>query len=205
MSSKSIDATLCALREGEISFASAVQATRKTWRGLAERLFYRWTLPSSIAIEDVEQELHLAMWEHVGKWDPKRGVGIGRYVIFNAMARAAKILHRERRAKGRKGPSRHPILLGEDELIEYLGSIDPEQEQAAIRESELRALVRAQPTEGEAALVVAIYQANGQIEKAADRLVGDFWALRATGATTRANLEWKLRHKAIEILSARVA
>jgi hypothetical protein len=94
-----MESALHALRDGRIDFDFFAQATAPQWRALATRLFRRWTPPTGYSVEDTTQDLLLAAWSLVDKWDPTRGVPIGRYVIWNASDKAKKQLHVQRGAK----------------------------------------------------------------------------------------------------------
>lgn len=108
----SLDAALHAYRDGEISFDELARATAEDWQRLAGHLMGKWHLPVTVTTDDVEQELLLACWQHVGRWDSDRGVTLSRYVVWNACALAVAFIHRQREAHRRRGtsPSRHPVL-----------------------------------------------------------------------------------------------
>ncbi len=104
---------LARLRAGEITFTHFAQVTAVDWQRLAKTIFVRWPLPADVAIEDVKQELLLALVERrksskfqtlVEKWDPavrdKKGrpMALARYCVWNAMVWACRWLHKRRGA-----------------------------------------------------------------------------------------------------------
>jgi hypothetical protein len=91
--------------------------TRRTWRGMAQRLYLRWTPPAGCSPDDVEQELSMAVWNLLdeGKYDVTKGRTLADYLVFNACNRAKYWLHQQRGASLHgnrdKNPTRAPISV----------------------------------------------------------------------------------------------
>jgi len=92
------EAELVAVREGRLTFDAFARNTRNEWRAMAASLHRRWKLGAWIDRQDVEQNLLLAAWLFIPKWDPTRGVSLATFVRWNAIDKAKKIIHRERGA-----------------------------------------------------------------------------------------------------------
>jgi DNA-directed RNA polymerase specialized sigma24 family protein len=105
-------AVLLQLRAGEITFDDFAKQARRDIKALAASLINRWQVPPSISAEDVEQEMLLAAWQAVRKWDPSRA-SIAGFVVFSMCDKAKKLINRERAALRRDGgaPSRHAVPL----------------------------------------------------------------------------------------------
>lgn len=108
---RDFELSLMALRSGMIDFPAFVAETRAVWGRFARYLARRWRPPSGVEIADLEQEVLLSGWEAVRRWDPARGVPIDQYVTFQALDRAKKWLHTQRKALRRddSAPSRAPM------------------------------------------------------------------------------------------------
>lgn len=107
----SFSSSLHALREGEVSFPRFAADTAVVWQRFARYLSRRWKPPAGVDEGDLAQELLVAGWAAVDRWDPERGVSIERYVTFQAIDKAKKWLHRQRNAYRRddSSASRAPI------------------------------------------------------------------------------------------------
>lgn len=106
MPRKLFEKELVTLRDGG-SFAKFTKATDKVWVAQARMLMRKWGvgLPKETTIDDLKQELLIAAWRFVAKWDPKYGVSISRYVVWNAVDKAKKALHKLRGASRAGGVS----------------------------------------------------------------------------------------------------
>ena len=169
------------LHGGELRFDQFLDATRVDWRLLSGYLVRRWSVPPCVDIEDVEQELLLACWEHVPRYDPTKGRDIKSYVVFNSCDRAKRWLHGQRAALRRRdgAPSRHPLAFSgitEDELtlVDYVVFTKPVQEQVVVEREALDHAFKRCRNERDHLCVVAIVEAMGDIERAADWLYDDF-------------------------------
>ena len=94
-----LDRQLAELREGRATFAVFVRGTRREFERMATYLRRRWAPPSWYEHEEVVQELYLGAWLHVPRWDPLRGPSLSRYVVYTAMSKAKRGLHKARGAK----------------------------------------------------------------------------------------------------------
>jgi hypothetical protein len=203
MASGKLAVALLRLRRGEISFDRLVAQTRADWRRLAEYVHRRWPLPPSISPDDVEQELLLGAWEAVGKWDPERGVALQSYVIWNAIARAQKWLHKQRRAGKRYGaaPSRHDLPLSTfsaEREPTLVCATEADQDAACMASEVLSEAIRECWSDLEAAALTALILCRGSLEEAADKLFADAWARRA-GASTRERALTLVRRQLIKL------
>ncbi len=101
---------LGALRGELISFNEFERRTRADWTRIAKALHAKWPLPPSVSIEDVRQELLLAivirkessrMRNLLEKWNPqsRSKTPLDQYVVWNARVQAARWIHSQRGAK----------------------------------------------------------------------------------------------------------
>ena len=98
------------LAAGEITRDEYVRQTARDYDSLAKRLSGFWSLPRAVEHEDIVQELYLATFDWVRRWDPTRAP-IGRFLVFNSMADTKKWLNRQRRARNGSEPSQHEELI----------------------------------------------------------------------------------------------
>lgn len=98
-------------REGQISFDDFVRSTRADWQRIAAYLLRRWDAPCAVAVDDMVQELLLGCWTAVDRWEPTGGNSLKKFVVYQAVDKAAKWLHKQRRALRNDGrnPSRHAL------------------------------------------------------------------------------------------------
>lgn len=167
-------AELHAYQRGDITFGRFVVATRKTWRALATHLLGRWKAPPGVSVEDMEQELLLACWRVIPKWEPGKAALV-RFVVYNCCDKAKKWLHKQRNAYRRddKSPSRFPTslaALGLEEHVEerlMAGVSTP-----ALAEDEMvrREALLSVPSDD---LPFMLYQQSGSIERAAAAIQGN--------------------------------
>jgi DNA-directed RNA polymerase specialized sigma24 family protein len=167
---------------GEITFARFVRRTEGEWMRLAAWLHRRWSIPASMEVGDVMQELLIGAWEAGRSFDDTRGTDPARFVIWSAITRAKKAINRERGALRRddRAPSRHPIAVsrlardGGEGLTETRVSvvaIDPTQYERAEAIEHVVSLVAGLPA-GEIDAVLAYVAAAGNEELAALTLYG---------------------------------
>lgn len=183
------------LRLGQITFDEFARRTRSNRMQMARYLLKKWAAPLGVGLEDVEQELLVAIWQFLPKWDPTRGVGLERYIVFNAIDRAKKWLHKQRNAYRRddKSAGRYErafstlVRDGQDDaegesyerLVEKLLAVAPDVERLADRQEreleELEALAVATErlTERDRYLVMALAEAGGDVELAAREVYAD--------------------------------
>lgn len=94
------------LRDGRVDFGAFVVATRTEYRAMARYLLRRWPSPEWFSAEDAEQELYVETWRHVWGYagadggyvdfDPSRGVTLSRWVVYGAMGKTKRALHKAR-------------------------------------------------------------------------------------------------------------
>ena len=65
-------------------------------------------MPAWCDERDLAQEVTLACWEFVWRWEPHRDVSLERYVTYNALDRAKKRAHKARGAKLHGNAGRNP-------------------------------------------------------------------------------------------------
>jgi DNA-directed RNA polymerase specialized sigma24 family protein len=87
-------------RNGRITEGQFFHATKKDWEHMARYLLKRWKAPTWYEADEVEQELKLAAWKHVWKYEGPENPPelLAKYVIWNALDGAKKKLHKARGA-----------------------------------------------------------------------------------------------------------
>ena len=137
----SLQNELLRYHRGEVTFDAFARTTHKTWVALATQLHRRWKCTPAVSVDDVQQQLLVAAWRCIPKWQPARA-SLQRFVIYNAYDKAKKWVHKQRNAYRRddKSPSRVPVplaMLGLEEHAEerLLSAVatDADQEQEIIR------------------------------------------------------------------------
>jgi len=100
-----------ACRSGAIDVPELLRRTAPVWRRFARYLLRKWRAPLGVDEEDVVQEVLAAGIPAIKAWDPSRGPAIDAYVQFQALDKAKKWLHTQRKAKRRddSAPSRAPL------------------------------------------------------------------------------------------------
>jgi DNA-directed RNA polymerase specialized sigma24 family protein len=83
------------LADHECDFTTFVRHTREDWERLANTLIRRWRA-GGVSVEDVVQDLLIAVEHFVPKFDSSRGKTLVAFVVFNACAAAKRELHRMR-------------------------------------------------------------------------------------------------------------
>ena len=128
---------LARYREGHTTFEELVQATSTHWTALAHYVCNRWRGPFWVAVEDVRQDLLYGAWRAIFNWDEGRGSSLAGYVVWNAVDKAKKRMHKARGAELHRtadsNPSRHE-LLATIEGVEPWAEIGVPAEQEAIVE-----------------------------------------------------------------------
>lgn len=127
--SKSMDVHARQMWEGKITFAKFWELTASHWRGLAAMLMRRWKAPEWVEREEIEQELMLGAWIAMTKYDPKRSADPAAYVVWNAVDKAKKKLHKIRGAVLHGNPDSAPgqwevpfSHLSHPEKVERIGA-----------------------------------------------------------------------------------
>lgn len=160
-------------QRGEVSFDRFARSTHKTWLALAVHLLGRWKASPAVAPEDMQQELLIACWRCIPRFDPARGVSLEKFVIYNAVDKAKKWLHKQRNAYRRddKSPGRFPVALSSlglephaEERLLSLVSIPPDQDDVLERREAIASVASDD-------LAFLYYQRKGSIEAAALAIV----------------------------------
>ncbi len=84
------------LARGEITLETFLKVTHLDWTCVARSLLRRWAAP--VEVEDVVQDLCLAVVQFYPKYNSTRGVSLGKFLLFNASDKAKKQIHRYRDA-----------------------------------------------------------------------------------------------------------
>lgn len=183
---KQLEEVLLLVRDGRISFTEFVHETKSQFRAMAGYLARKWTPPTWMPVEDIEQELYLGAWHAIWDWEPigNRHVTITRYVVWNAISDAKRELHKARGAKLSGSPDRNPSRMetplaamheGEQLAINVL-SAPPEQESLIVafeeRESAIDRAIKACLTERERMVMIAVVNTES-IEEGARVLYDD--------------------------------
>jgi len=190
MEEQELGAALSALASGG-SFTRFAAVTRGHWSRMAAHLMRRfvgsWRLPPGIEEEDVAQEMLLAAWGAVRRYDASRGESLAGFVVFTATNKAEKWLHKVRGAGLHGTPGTRPswFPIGESRLtpawaeetspvLEMLGGSVPATQEADYAGRRLAALIEEScATTGERAVVRALAANDGDVEMAASSLYAD--------------------------------
>jgi DNA-directed RNA polymerase specialized sigma24 family protein len=85
-------------KKRERAFASFAKDTDPDWQAMAAHILRRWKTGPEVTPDDIVQELLMAAWSHIPKFDPSMGTDFGDYLVFNSMSRAKKWVHKKRGA-----------------------------------------------------------------------------------------------------------
>lgn len=99
MKAKEFEEALGKVHAGEIGYAEFFAVTRPRWLWLAKYISGRWRQPYWVTDEDLVQELMIGAWFAMWRYDARRGVGLARMVVWNAVDKAKKQAHRWRGAR----------------------------------------------------------------------------------------------------------
>lgn len=162
------------VRDEQITFAEFVTKTRTEFERMARHLLRRWASPEWFTIDDLVQELYVGAWKYIWRYDPKYGVSLARYIVFNSMSAAKAHLHKSRGVTISGSPDKKvsniesPISsLGEsgEAIIDSILSTLPAAEELLIEEEERSRAVQkalfACETPKERYAVLAIREAGG--------------------------------------------
>lgn len=179
MASDTLKEALTALKAGGISFDEFARRTHRDWNGLAHYLMGRWAVPGAVEHEDVVQELLVAAWQHVDKWDAEHpsDTSLATYVVFNATDKAKKWLHKQRAAKRQRdnAPSRNAVSLDvfDPGVVDTMMATGPDQEHAVARMQSLAAALATCKTRRDVLCVQALAECGGSVARAAALLYDD--------------------------------
>lgn len=177
---------------GRINFTAFFRATHAEFTRMANHLLRRWVAPAWEGVEDLVQELYLGAHEALfgeKHWDPKRGVPIARFVVYNSMSYAKRKLHKARGAKlsgsADRNPSRFELPLSSlgadayygDYCLDRLLSEQPDAEQTILvaeqREKSITRALAACKTPRERIAIIALEE-GGDVDGAGAVLYDDF-------------------------------
>ena len=102
------DEAVLSVRDGRMTFDEFARVTHPRWLSLALYIMRRWHLPPAVEPADVVQELLLGAWRAVWKYEPHFGGTASRYVVWNAVDKAKKRVHRMRGANLHGNPDGAP-------------------------------------------------------------------------------------------------
>jgi hypothetical protein len=128
---------LIALREGYIDPNVFFAQSNQVWQRLAKYLMRKWRAPAWYTHEDVEQELRLAAYDFIWRYQEEKAKGraIDRYVEWNALDKSKKALHVARGAKLSGDPDKNPSRI---ETPFSMYEVAPESEPGdVVRQDEL--------------------------------------------------------------------
>jgi DNA-directed RNA polymerase specialized sigma24 family protein len=180
-----------ALRAGRLTFDGFVRATRLEWFRLAAYLLRRWSAPADVGLEDLVQEMLLGAWDVVGRFDPRRGKSVQQFVVWNAVTRAKKWLHKQRCAYklDDRSPSRHALCMAalDEDAGRRLEPVAVELPADAVdRTRALAEAVGRLESDVDRALLLCLVDARGDVERAARDVVARpraRWLLRIEDET----------------------
>lgn len=180
-----LEVGLRGVRDGRKTFGEFARETMPHWRALARYLLRRWRVAPWASVDDVVQDLLLAAWEHVWKWDERHpgAATLSKYVTYNALDKAKKRIHTYRGASRSGNADCNPSrimpspsrLWGEDaeRRAEELTSVPPSQERQVMRAERVGRLIDGACSARERAVLRAAL-GNGEL---AEVLLGDDGAL----------------------------
>jgi len=173
-----------ALYDGRQTFDEFAVRTRDRWRQLVRYLLKRWRISRWVDTEDLEQDMLLGAWNSVWKFDPARGVALDAYVVYNAVDKAKKAMHRYRGAKRSGNADANPSRMefgfheraddehgGERWAEEHLAQEPSHEDRVEVREAIDRALRHCR-TEAEREVVLAVVKTD-DLAAAAEALYAD--------------------------------
>lgn len=170
---------LQALRAGVIDFAGFVRATSLEWTKLAEHLHGRYAVPAGVGAEDIAQEMLVAAWAAARDWDPASTMTLEGYVTWCAYASAKKWVHGQRNSLRRddKAPGRFPLPFAAysdadrdaEQMFARLMVVPSGVEERVL----LVELIAALETEGHRIAISALASSGGDVQGAAELLLGD--------------------------------
>lgn len=188
-------------------FSTFSRATREGWRRLAQGVIARWRAPASVRVDDLVQEMLITCWSavhgstatsesevedealgsRVKPWRPGHGTTLRSYVVWHALDKAEKYLHKKRKAgrAGSRGHSRFDmpftaLVRSEDDdglsVAERLGPRSlPTQETELARK-------RMHASAGVFAPVLETFERTGSLEAATERCMASQGARELVGS-----------------------
>ena len=178
---ESLAVQLRALHSKDINFSAFHRRTRVEWRRMATALHRRYALPPSVTAEDVAQEMLLAAYRAVERWDGR--MTLDGYVVWCAHNAAQKWIHKQRHCNlhTRKGPSYFPLsasMLAREDGSSVLddatpGAPDSERNMDVERALEKVARFSSDQSEAQRKALAYYVEAGADEELAAAKLWGD--------------------------------
>lgn len=190
---------LLAVREKRCTFNDFVRATRIHWQRLSDDLRRRWDIPVWVGREDIEQDMLIAAWQFLDKFDPSRGVAIERFMVFNATDKAKKALHVARGANQHRGTDRNKSRYEKNEssfkregdaegerqsVLDQNASVEPDQEDVVHRNERGKRVLKACINTREFLTMQAITKVGNSVRDAASLLYEDRDARRICALTS---------------------
>lgn len=162
------------LASGAIPFDVFAQRTAGQWSAMARYLMRRWKVPAGVEQCDIEQELRLAAWSYVPRWDPARGPLI-KFVTWNAMTAAKKWMHSQarRRHDGAAGHVDIPVSWCSPETEQRPEPVGDATQEDDFQRLEVLAEILSSLSDLDARVVGALLESRGDIECAAEVLYRD--------------------------------
>ncbi len=163
-------------RAGTIDFGQFEQATRHIWSRLARMILSRWRAPTYVTEQDLVQEMMIAAFSFTLKWDEAHGIPVRRYVTWNAIDKARKWLHKQRRAghDGGRGHSAFDLpfstlhseseTASADMLDRLAAPVQSNQEGTAAYRQVLRQYADVEP-------IILALERTGSIDAAAEQVM----------------------------------
>lgn len=185
---ETFEAAACARVAGEIDDNEFLKRTLSVWRTVAARLWKRWRrkLPPDIGIDDVQQALMILAVRYVKKCNPARfGAkrSYGGYIVWCAMRRTVRQIHKWRNAKLSGQESKNPgrfernfssLRRADDERREDYESRIPGESQDPVERLEADRVFRENlalsQSVREALVLLALRRAEGSIDGAAEEI-----------------------------------
>ncbi len=148
---------LTALAEGRITFGDFAEQTKGDFIAIATTMARKWgTLPPALQVEDLAQEMLLAVYTSIPKHDPERQ-GIRKYIVFSIWTAARRELHRHTQSKSR------------DERTTFQEVQQPSQEESHMAHYLLGAL----PNGDRQRAIIDSLSRTGDLDLTTDELLAD--------------------------------
>jgi hypothetical protein len=207
------------LRMGVIDFDEFARRTQEYWRAQAFRVLARWTHPADVEPADLVQQMLLEAWIRVGKYDPAKYSiedtprAFARHMVWNAIDKAKKWLHRTRGVRTGTQRSRHARPLSSYEvrssdgdtympgIFEECMAHDPTDRTEQCIDLLVIAdrAIHAAPTEAQSAALAALKLTRFDHASAAEKLYRDSYCRLSFNLESRAHAE-RLIERAVAAL-----